>query len=222
MEEKDRIKLLIADDHEIYRDGLKLMLRKQKDMVIVDEAGDGQELVQLAKKHEPHVILTDIKMPRLDGIAATKIILEHNDKIAVIALSMFNEDSLLVDMLEAGAKGYLLKNADKKEIIDAIKAVYEGEPYYCKHTNMRLSKIMSSVKTHTAPTETINFSEKEMEVIALTCQEKSNKEIAEQMCVSYRTVEGYKQKILDKMDVKSSAGIVIYAVKHKLINMNGD
>ncbi len=219
--EMDKIRLLIADDHEIYRDGLKLLLRKTKDIEIIAEAKDGFELVQLALEAKPHVILTDIKMPRLDGIAATKQIMNMQKGVAIIALSMFDEESLIVDMMEAGAKGYLLKNADKREIIDAIKTVHAGEEYFCKTANMRLAKLVLNFKgKQEAVVERNRFTEKELELVALICQEKSNKEVGEILCCSPRTVEGYKAKVMEKMQVKSTAGIVIYSIKHGLYEMN--
>ena len=111
------IKIIIADDHEIFRDGLKLMLQRQTDIIVAGEAADGKELIELVKHTLPDVIITDVKMPQLDGVAATKYLTEHYPYIGIIALTMFDEEDLIVDMLEAGAKGYLLKNADKTEII---------------------------------------------------------------------------------------------------------
>lgn len=218
--EDEKIRLLIADDHEIFRDGLKLLLRKTKDIEIVDEAKDGNELLILAKKYQPHVILTDIKMPKLDGIAATKQIMETLPGISIIALSMFDEESLILEMMEAGAKGYLLKNADKKEIIEAIKTVHAGDEYYCKTANMRLAKLVLNLKVKSESTDKPNFSDKEIEIIGLIFQEKTNQEIGVALCCSPRTVEGYKSKLKEKMNVKSSAGIIIYAIKNGLYKMH--
>ena len=218
--EDEKIRLIIADDHEIFRDGLKLLLRKIKDIEIVAEAKDGMELLVLAKKYQPHVILTDIKMPHLDGIAATKQIMDTLPGISIIALSMFDEESLILDMMEVGAKGYLLKNADKKEIIEAIRTVYSGEEYYCKTAHLRLAKLVLNLKVKKEEGVRPSFSDKELELIHLACQDKSNKEMGEILCCSHRTIEGYKSKIMEKMQVKSTAGIVIYAVKNGLYEVN--
>src|SRR5580692_7051249 len=143
---KNTISLVIADDHEIFRDGLVLMLSKQEAISLVGQAGDGQELIRLVTELKPDIVLTDIKMPRLDGIAASKILLQQHPGLKIIALSMFEEENLIVEMLEAGAKGYLLKNADKKEILDAIVTVEEGNIFYCKHTTAQLASLIVKSK----------------------------------------------------------------------------
>ena len=137
------IRLVIADDHEIFRDGLALMLSKQHEIQLIGQAANGKELVALVNELQPDVVMTDVKMPFMDGIEATRFLLSQNTDLRIIALSMFDEENLIVDMLEAGAKGYLLKNADKQEILDAIQSVYDGKPYYCHHTTSRLASMIS-------------------------------------------------------------------------------
>jgi DNA-binding NarL/FixJ family response regulator len=215
------IRLVIADDHEIYREGLKIMLKKHADFEMAGEAANGKELVALTKQVSPDVILTDIVMPVMDGIAATKILAKDCPGTNIIALSMFDQDNLIIDMLEAGAKGYLLKNADKTEIIDAVKSVYRNIPYYCRSTSSKLAGMIGRSRFN--PYKTIpkpSFSDKETEMIRLICKEYTNKEIGQQLYLSTRTVEGYRMKILEKMDVKSTAGIVIYAIKNGLYKMD--
>ncbi len=210
------IRIIIADDHEVYRDGLKLMLAKEKGYTIVGEAKNGLELIELAKNAFPDIILTDIKMPQMDGIEAARHIREQNSSAGIIALSMFNEESLVVDMLEAGAMGYLLKSSDKSEIIDAINMVYNHHPYYCKSTSARLAITITESKFNPykkGQPESI-FTAKETEIICLICEEYSAKEIGDKLFHSPRTVEGYRSKILEKMKVKNTAGIVIYAIRH--------
>ena len=138
------IKIVMADDHEIFRDGFKLMFTKQPDMILAGEAENGRELIEMVKgKHRPEVVITDIKMPVMDGIEATKKIMEEFPDTGVIGLSMFDEDDLIIDMLEAGAKGYLLKNAGKGQIKEAIRTVYAGDPYYCKTTSNKLTQMIA-------------------------------------------------------------------------------
>jgi DNA-binding NarL/FixJ family response regulator len=159
-------------------------------------------------------------MPVMDGIASTKIVSEKYPSVNIIALSMFDQDNLIIDMLEAGAKGYLLKNADKKEILEAIKSVYNNKPYYCRTTSAKLAKLISKSKFNPYnKNEKPIFSAKEIEIIQLICQENTNKEIGIKLFLSPRTVEGYRLKILEKMNVKSTAGIVIYAVKNGLYTL---
>src|ERR1700761_6026897 len=136
------IRLVIADDHEILRDGLALMLSKQDNLALVGQAGDGRELVQIVSEQRPDLVITDIKMPRLDGISASKLLLKQSPDLKIIALSMFDEENLIVEMLEIGAKGYLLKNADKKEILEAIFTVCEGNIFYCRDTTARLATMI--------------------------------------------------------------------------------
>ncbi|MGI8951146.1 MAG: response regulator transcription factor [Chitinophagaceae bacterium] len=209
------IKLLIADDHEIFRDGMALMLSRQSDINLVGQAENGRELIQLVKEHKPDIVLTDIKMPHLDGIEATKFLIKQDPDIKIIALSMFDEENLIIEMLDAGAKGYLLKNADKQEILDAITTVYEGNTYYCRHTSGKLAALI--VKSRFNPykkSESIIFSEREIEIIKLICQQNTTQQIGEKLFISKRTVEGYRTKILEKINAKNIAGIVMYALRN--------
>ncbi|HZE84280.1 MAG TPA: response regulator transcription factor [Puia sp.] len=213
------IRLVIADDHEIFRDGLTLMLSKQDAISLVGQAGDGRELIQLVAEKKPDVVMTDIKMPGMDGIAASKLLLQKQPNLKIIALSMFEEENLIVEMLEAGAKGYLLKNADKKEILEAIHTVYEGNIFYCKHTSARLASLI--VKSKFDPQKkkmNALFSDREKEIVRLICRQHTAQEIGERLFLSKRTVEGYRTKILEKMEVKNTAGVVVFALKHDMIS----
>ena len=215
----DKIKLVIADDHEIFRDGLALMLSKQKNIELVGQAGNGRELVELVEALKPDLILTDIKMPLMDGVEATRILLEKNAGEKIIALSMFDEENLVVDMLESGARGYLLKNADKQEILEAIRTVFENGNYYCRRTTARLASMIAKSKfTPHNKNKPAAFSEREKEIIKYICQQHTAQQMADKLFLSKRTVEGYRTKILEKMDVKNTAGVVIYALKHHLIS----
>jgi DNA-binding NarL/FixJ family response regulator len=211
---KNTIKVLIADDHEIFRDGLKLMLHKAENIELIGEAADGKELIKMVGTSNPDVVITDIKMPVMDGVDATKHIKEHFPEIQVIALSMFDDEQLILEMLDAGALGYLLKNSDKFEITDAIETVFEGKPYYCKFTSGKLAKLIALNRDKKdKKKKEADFSEKEIEIIKLICQEFTNKEIGEKVFLSARTVEGYRMKILEKMEAKNTVGIVIEAIR---------
>jgi two-component system response regulator NreC len=212
------IRLVIADDHEIFRDGLTLMLSKQHDIQLIGQAGNGKELVALVNELQPDVVMTDVKMPLMDGIEATRFLLSQHPDLRIIALSMFDEENLIVDMLEAGAKGYLLKNADKQEILDAIQSVYDGKPYYCHHTTSRLASMISKSRFNpNRKKETLVFTDREKEIIRLICQQLTAQEIADKVFLSKRTVEGHRTRILEKMNVKNTAGVVIYALRHRLV-----
>ncbi|MGN6510552.1 MAG: response regulator transcription factor [Chitinophaga sp.] len=212
------IRLAVADDHEIFLDGLALMLSRQEHITLVGQAADGRELVELVNAENPDVVMTDIKMPRMDGITATRMLAQQNPGVRVIALSMFDEEDLIVEMLEAGAKGYLLKNADKQEILDAITSVYEDRVYYCKSTSAKLAGMIAKSKFNPyRQKETITFTDREQEIIRLICQQFTAQQIGERIFLSKRTVEGYRTRILEKMNVRNTAGVVMYALKNNLV-----
>src|SRR5882757_5875647 len=167
---KKNISLVIADDHEIFRDGLALMLNKQENISLVGQAGNGRELVQLVADKKPDMVLTDIKMPYMDGIAACRLLLQQDPSLKIIALSMFEEENLIVEMLEAGAKGYLLKNADKKEILEGIITVNEGNIFYCKHTSTKLASLIVRSKFDPQKKKSSDlFTERERQIVQLIC-----------------------------------------------------
>src|SRR5580765_1124492 len=189
------ISLIIADDHEIFRDGLALMLSKQEDLSRRGQAENGKELIELVEQLRPDLVITDIKMPHLDGIKATRLLLQKNPDLKIIALSMFDEENLIVEMLEAGAKGYLLKNADKKEILEAINTVYEDNIFYCRHTSAKLASMIvkSSYDPHKKKQDIV-FSDREKEIIKLICRQLTAQQIGDHLFLSKRTVEGYRTK----------------------------
>ena len=214
------IRIVLADDHEIFRDGFSVMLKKQTQFKLVGEASNGTELIEVTEKLMPDVIITDIKMPKLDGIEATRIITSKFPGIYIIALSMFDDDNLIIDMLEAGARGYLLKSAHKNEIFDAIRSVYNNETYYCKSTSGKLIQMIaqSRFNPHKQTPKPL-FSQNEIEVIKMICQEASNKEIASRLFLSTRTIEGYRERIQERIKAKNTAGIVIYAIKNGIYKL---
>ncbi len=214
------IRLIIADDHEVYRDGLKSLLEKSKDRCfeIIGEACNGKELISLCETLQPDVVLTDIMMPVMDGIEATAHITKHFPIVRVIALSMFNQDNLIVDMIKNGAKGYMIKNAHKTEIIDAIQTVYKNQTYYCKSTSVKLARLIAASGPKNGPGKAL-FSEREAAIIRMICEEKTTKEIGDALNLSARTVDEYRIRIKEKMGVKSMVGMVVYAVRNELFQM---
>ncbi len=211
------ITIILADDHELFRDGFRVMLSKQHEILLVAEASNGEELLAQARQLHPDVIVTDIKMPKMDGIEVTRRISQELPQIGIIALSMFDDENLIVDMIEAGAKGYLIKNAGKAEIIEAVKTVYEEGSYYCNHTSKKLAQLLAQSNTAlTQRMHKVTFSDREQSIIQLICEEYANKEIAGKLFLSTRTIESYREKILEKMQVKNTAGIVVYAIKNGL------
>jgi two-component system response regulator NreC len=215
MKTAQTIDIIMADDHEIFRDGFAAMFRKPGDIRLVADARNGRQLVALTEKHNPDVVFADIKMPDMDGIEATRIITEKWPHIKVIALSMYDDEHLIIDMLEAGARGYVQKNAHKKEIMEAIRTVCNNQPYYCNHTSAALAKLIGASRFHPdRPVEKITFTDRETEIISLICRQFSNQEMSEALHLSRRTIEGYRERIMEKMLVRNTAGIVIFAIRH--------
>ncbi len=212
-----KITIVLADDHEIFLDGLTMMLNKIPEFEIIGSASNGIELIELVKEKKPDVILTDISMPELDGIEATRKLVDLYPSIKIIALSMFDEDNMIAEMIDAGAKGYLLKNADKKEIIFAISTVNNNHSYYCETASKRLLNLISKIRIQNQ-VELTEFSDREIEVIRLICKQYTTQQIANMLFISNRTVDGHRLKIEDKMQVKNTAGLVVYALRNKIIS----
>lgn len=220
MNDSRKIRLVIADDHDIYRDGLRNLLTKDTQLEVVGEASSGKKLIETATALRPDIVLTDLRMPVIDGVLAITTLMRDFPSMGCIALSSFETEHMIVDALEAGARGYVTKNAQRGEIIEAVHTVADGFPYYCVSTSKRLVTMICenrlSLHQHQEP---LQFSGRELEIVRLICQDKSNKEIGEALSMSPRTVEGIRAKILDKMKVKTAAGIAIYAVKHALFRL---
>ncbi|HVX27965.1 MAG TPA: response regulator transcription factor [Parafilimonas sp.] len=216
------IKMVIADDHSVYLEGLHSILHSVPGISIVADAINGDDLVKKAAKFQPDIVLTDITMPVKNGIVATRELLKHNPAIGVIALTVSGEDTNIVDMLEAGASGYLLKNSAKQEIIEAIQTVYGHGTYYCKNTSRQLTKII--LKSRFNPFENANaiLSDVEVQVIKLICQEKTSKEIAHEVHLSDRTIEAWRARLQEKLKVRGTAGIVVYAIRNGIFKVGDD
>lgn len=220
MEQNLQITVVIADDHDIYRDGLFMLLTKDPLIKVVGDASNGKQLLHLYKEFQPDIVLTDLRMPELDGVSAIREIVQLKRDAKIIALSTFDSDTMVTDALEAGAMGYIVKNAERGEITEAIRMVYAGNPYYCKTTSSRLIRLIarSDFNPYHLSSPKL-FSEKEREIIKLICEEKTSKEIGDTLFMSPRTVEGHRTKILEKMNVKTTAGIAIYALKNGLYHL---
>ncbi len=216
----EKIKLAIADDHKIFRNGLKATLEDCENFDLVLEASNGKQLTGMLGTITPDVILMDIKMPEMDGIQTTAYIKQKYGHIKILALSMFNEDKYIVDMMKAGASGYLLKNAEPEEIIEAISTVYHKDYYFNEHLSITLIKqLAGNSLSGNAAHSLADFNEREIEVLRLVCQECSNQEIADKICLSVRTVEGYRARLFEKTKSKNLVGLVIFAIKTGIIDI---
>ncbi len=211
------IRIAIADDHEIFRNGFKLLLENQPEMHLIGDVENGIELLKLCKTEFLDIVFVDIQMPKMNGIEFCKQLRLSKLKTKIIALSMFNDDDLIVAMLGAGACGYLLKNTNRYELLKAAVAVHEGRSYYCNSIEKKLTNLISNNRYHPhRKSSVINLSEREIEVLILICKQLSNKEIAIKLRISIRTVETYRERLNNKTYAKNSAGLVVYAVKNRL------
>jgi len=217
MSDHTKISVVVADDHEIFRQGFKAMISHYEDLEVIGEAENGRELVELVKNLQPDLAFVDIKMPLLDGIDATRDIAALAMGTRVIALSMFSDDVYVIDMLQAGASGYVLKNTRYEELIKASRIVLIGGHYFCNDASERIQSFLklhalSSLKKAQDPVLT----EREIEIIKLICEQLTSKEIASALGLSQRTVDTYRDVIQKKTNSKNMAGIVLYAVKYGL------
>ena len=215
-----KIQLMIADDHDIYRDGLKTLLDHCGDFIVTAEASTGKQLITNCERCVPDIVMTDIMMPVMDGIEVTRWLADNLPVVRVIALSMFNQDHMILDMLNAGASGYLIKNAHKNEIVEAIHSVHKNKPYYCTSTSHKLARLIGTSRIGPKAKQKVIFSSREMEIIQMICEEKTTKEIGDRLNISARTAEEYRKRIRDKMEVKGTAGMVIYAIRNDLVRLD--
>lgn len=213
-----RIRIAIADDHALYRDGLTMLLEKEPDFEIVASAHNGKELVEKVFNYSPDVAIVDLSMPEMGGVHAIKEITGKSNT-RCMAHSSIDTHYTMMDAISAGATGFVGKNALRGEIAEGIRMIAAGEPFYCKATAATLAKAISKKRFHPA-SKPIGFSEKEIRILYLIAQEKSNKEISELMFLSYRTVEGIRSALLSKMNVKTSTGMIVYALKHHLFTLD--
>jgi DNA-binding NarL/FixJ family response regulator len=211
------IKVVIADDHALFRAGVKTALSVKKDVELIAEADNGMQLLNLLKHSEPDVILLDIQMPIMDGISALPEIRRLYPQIKVIILSMHNDHSMISKLMEIGANSYLTKNSDSETIYSAIKTCYEQEFFFNELTNKALlSGLRNRRPDHGMPQE-VHLTDKELTILKLMCEEKTTKEIADMVDISPRTVEAIRDKLKTKTGAKSMAGLVMYAVKNGII-----
>jgi DNA-binding NarL/FixJ family response regulator len=208
---EDTIRVLIADDHPLFREGMRGRLDRVADIAVVGEAASGDEAVELANKLEPDVILMDIKMPGLNGIEATREIQRASPQIGVLVLTMFEDDDSVFAAMRAGAKGYLLKDSGGEGVVHAIRAVASGEAVFGPGVAERIIGFFSAPRAAAPQRAFPELTEREEEVLSLVAQGKSNREIARQLFVSLKTVRNHVSNILLKLQVADRAQAVIRA-----------
>lgn len=208
------IRVLFADDHEMVRIGVSAYLSSQPDMEVIAEASDGKEAVQLALELKPDIILMDLVMEEMDGIEATKKILETLPKAKVLIVTSFLDDEKVYPALEAGASGYVLKTSTASEIADAIRFTYKGQTVLEPEV---ANKIMRKMRQKPEAELHNQLTEREMEVLLLLAAGKTNQEIAEELFISIKTTKVHVSNILSKLQVQDRTQAVIYAFKHNLV-----
>lgn len=212
------IKLLIADDHPTIRRGLKDLFARQNEIHLVGVACNGKEVLALLGTDCPHVVLSDIKMPEMCGRELCKTIRQQYPHIQVLAYSMFDDSEAIIEMRRAGACGHVLKSANEEEIFKAIRTAYEGGEYYCTSIRQRITSLFTTGALSCAVDEKKQeYCPTELKIIRLLCQEYSSKEIADELKMNKRSVEHCKERIQEKMGVKGSIGIAVYAVNNWLL-----
>ena len=211
------INVMIADDHKVFRDGVISILEGVDDLQITAEAANGQEVLSKLETNQPDVILMDITMGDTSGIDITKLIKEKYTNIKVLILSMHSESGYIIKALDAGAAGYLLKDAGSTEMINAIRTVQKGDPYYSQQVSNILVQHITQEKKPKSSKSGIPLTPRETEILILICEEFSNPEIAEKLFISVRTVDTHRRNLLEKLSVKNTAGMVRYAIKHGIV-----
>jgi len=218
-----KTRILIVDDHDVVRSGLKALLRTSSEFAVVGEAGDGEEAVHQAGDLLPDIVMMDISMPRLDGIGATRLIKQQYPSIRVIILSVFEEEEYVYQILHAGASGYVLKNAGKREIFEAIKAVRDGDRFFSPGVSQlivdgflkRAEEQDRSEKK--AGAESTGLTKRETEVLRYIAMGYTNRQIAEALFLSFRTVNTHRANLMQKLDIHDTAGLVRHAISLGLL-----
>ena len=215
------IKILLADDHLLFRDGIKSLLNDIDNIEIIEEVANGKELLKKLETSSPDIIIVDISMPLMSGIEATRIITEEYPAIKVLILSMHNDEEFILDSIKSGAKGYLPKDTGRDELLKAIYSISNGEEYYNKDISDTILKAI--IKKTKSGSKLINkiptLTNREIEIIKLVAEGFLNKEIADKLCISIRTVDSHKNNIMQKLKLNSTVDLVKYAIRNNLIEL---
>lgn len=211
------IKILVADDHLIIRQGLRLILETESDFELVGEAADGNEAMRLCKSLQPNVVLMDLRMPNMDGLTAIEKLHTEQPEIAVVILTTFNEDALLYRGLQAGARGYLLKDTDRSTLFDTIRAAARGETLLKPEFVARVLSQAKQPASASKSTASVNLTDRELEVLSSVARGERSKEIAVQLGISERTVKAHLASIYNKLGVDSRAAAIAVSAQMGLL-----
>jgi DNA-binding NarL/FixJ family response regulator len=211
-----KLNIIIVDDHEFFRSGLKMVINRLKYARVIGEASNGREFLDLLEEKEPDIVLIDIQMPILNGIDATRQALESYPDLKIVALTMFDDEDYVQSMIDAGVKGFLLKNITREVLDQALQAIQGGKNYYSPELwEFFAKKVVSEPRQD----DDIQLTRREKEILQLICDGLNNKEIADRLFISERTVIGHKSNLLSKTNTKSSVGLLSFAIKNKLVEI---
>jgi DNA-binding NarL/FixJ family response regulator len=212
------VTIMIVDDHEIFRKGLAMVINKMKNTKVVAEAGNGQEFLDILEKTKIDLVFMDIQMPIMNGIEATKAALQKFPDLKIVALSMFGEEEYLQNMVDAGVRGFLLKNISKEDLYRAIQLISEGKNYYSEELlSFFTRKYMAPAKQQENPE--INLTKRELEILQLIAEGFTDAEIAEKLFISQRTVNGHRASLIAKTGSRNTVNLLTYAIKNGLVEM---
>src|SRR6184192_3678923 len=219
--EPEKLKVLVVDDHALFRRGLQMVLRQEDDIEVVGEASDGHEAVGKAQESMPDVILMDVRMPRRSGIEATRQIKDLLPHVKILMLTISDEEADLYEAIKAGASGYLLKEISIEEVPDAIRSVWSGQSRISPSMASKLLSEFAAMSQRSGDPKQLGakLTDREMQVLRLVAQGLNNKDIAEQLFISENTVKNHIRNILDKLHLHSRMEAVVYAVKEKLLDI---
>lgn len=221
-----KIKILIADDHSVVRSGLRLLFQRTPEFSIVGEAADGEEVIRLANEQKPDVAIVDISMPKLNGIEATRIIKEQNPAVKVLILTVHENEGYIYQMMRAGANGYVLKNAEKKEIFDAIHTLVSGGQFFSSPSVSKLlidgfvrrAKDQEREPAHPPGTRP-QLTNRETEILGYIAQSLTSREIADKLDLSVRTVNTHRANLMQKLNIHDTAGLVRFAIQNGIVDL---
>ncbi|MFB6341263.1 response regulator [Saccharicrinis sp. FJH62] len=211
------LSVIIVDDHQLFREGLKLLLKSLPDTGIVEEASDGREFLDyLRSGNQPDIVFMDIEMPGLNGIEATKEALRIKSELNIIALSMYSDENYYTQMIDAGVKGFILKNSGIQEVKMAIDYISEGKTYFAQEI---LDCLLKQLKPKQEQASPLSLTEREEEILHLICNGLSNQEIADKLKISKRTVDKHRENLLSKSGSNNTAGLVVFAIKNGIVEI---
>ena len=217
-EETKMINILIADDHQMFIDGLKALLRREKNIHIAGEVGNGLDALEFIKKQQPDLLITDISMPGMSGVELTRQVKQHYPEVKVLVLSMYNDREIVGEILMSEAEGYILKNTGRQELINAIQRIADNSTYY---SNEVLNIMMTRLKRQKAiEKNTAQLTTREIEIVKLIMEEYSSEEIAEKLFISKRTVDTHRKNIIQKTSTRTLVGLIKFAIENNLVDIS--